>query len=158
MRCAFLLDFLNCHFSVGVKMSSIVPLPSSYLDSALELPNNTSPSRTLSHSSSASSTELASSPSLYITFKVLQLVNQFRKRVKTRVRASSFCQAFERQAAEHIDYALGKTRIRPSRKTLSPEPKRKVSKRKVRPATTAKPETESTAAKKIEWYVKVTVT
>ena len=85
-------------------------------------------------------------------------MNQFRKRVKTRVRASSFCQAFERQAAEHIDYALGKTRIRPSRKALYPVQKRKVSKRKVGAAASTKPESDSIASKKIEWYVQVTVT
>ena len=150
-------------------MSSPVPL--SYLDPALSFPNNTcSPSRVSSHSSSAPSAELASSPSLYVTFKVLQLVNQFRKRVRTRVLSTrrsakgsstrlteDFCQAFEREAAEHIDYVLGKTRSRPSRKSLYPDRvrgslhKRKVSKRSARTAAAAKPETESTAAKKIEW-------
>lgn len=150
-------------------MSSQVPL--SYLDPALSFPNNTcSLFRVSSHSSSAPSAELASSPSLYVTFKVLQLVNQFRKRVRTRVQSTrrsskgsstrlteDFCQAFEREAAEHIDYVLGKTRARPSRKQPYPDSvrsslcKRKVSKRTVKTATAAKPETESTAAKKIEW-------
>ena len=145
--------------------------PHSYLDPALLFPNNSSPSCAHSHSSSASTAELASSPNLYVTFKVLQLVNLFRKRVQTRVHSSGgrstkqsssrltedFCQAFEREAAEHIDYVLGKTRQRPSRKTLHPDRARKslqkgkVSKRSVRLATTAKPESESTTVKKIEW-------
>jgi hypothetical protein len=149
-------------------MSSPVPL--SYLDPALSFPDNTSPTRVPSHSSSASAAELSPSPSIYVTFKVLQLVNQFRKRVQTRVRSSrgrstkesssrlteDFCQAFEREAAEHIDYVLGKTRINP-RKTTYPDRARrslqkgKVLKRSVKVATAAKPETESIAAKKIEW-------
>lgn len=65
-------------------------------------------------------------PSIFVTFKVAQLVNAFRKRVKTRVlsrtgRTSSikvqnkiheeFCQEFERQAFEEIDKYLGRKTI-----------------------------------------------
>lgn len=142
--------------------------PLSYLDSALAFPNITSsPSRIASHKSSA---ELASSPSLYVTFKVLQLVNQFRKRVRTRVHSTGrskrdsstrltgdLCQAFEREAPAHIHHLLGKSRVPPSRKTPYPDrnrrsilQKRKASRRSVRTATAAKADPDSTA-KKIEW-------
>ena len=69
-------------------------------------------------------------PSLYVTFKVLRLVNAFRQRVKTRVRSRAakrqispgarqdFCQVFERQALEEVDYYLGKKKARHHRKAL----------------------------------------
>lgn len=151
-------------------MSFSLPCSPSYLDSALEFPNNTSSARVSSHSPSASPAQLAHCPSLYVTFKVLQLVNQFRKRVQTRVRSTAgrskdrssrltedFCQAFEREAAEHIDHVLGKSRVRPARKTPYSDftrgslQERKASKRSVKLPTVVESETDSTAAKKIEW-------
>ena len=58
------------------------------------------------------------SPSLYAAFKVLTLVNAFRKRVKThsqisrklrsRKTADEFCRDFERQAYDKIDNYLGR--------------------------------------------------
>jgi hypothetical protein len=86
----------------------------------------------------------------------VQSTRRSSKGSSTRL-TEDFCQAFEREAAEHIDCVLGKTRSRPSRKSPYPDRvrsslhKRKVSKRSARTATAAKPETESTAAKKIEW-------
>ena len=109
--------------------------PPSYLEASHSFPNNTRPcgpshsSSTLAHSSSSSA------PSLYVTFKVFQLVNAFRQRVKTRVQsdrlakkgsrakaAQDFCQDFEHQAFEEIDRYLGrKTGIHSSRKGIYPK-------------------------------------
>lgn len=83
-----------------------------------------------SHLLSSSSHTLASPPSLYVTFKVLQLLNTFRKRVKTRVHTTQsrrrrqaskkvtedFCQGFERQAFEEIDRYLGRKTAYPTLK------------------------------------------
>lgn len=85
-----------------------------------------------SKSSSSHSPSTLESPSIYATFKVLQLVNAFRKKVtrkhtaqaKTKkvssrdtITADDFCQDFERQAFEDIDRYLGrKTRNRRERK------------------------------------------
>lgn len=59
--------------------------------------------------------------SLYLTFKVAQLISSFRRRVKTRALShaprnnvstkkvqTELCQEFERQAYEEIDEYLGK--------------------------------------------------
>lgn len=107
------------------RMSAQVSLSS--LESSHSFPHG-SPSRDSSHSSSSSA--LVSLPSLYVTFKVLQLVNTFRKRVKTRVQSTrrpkrktstrvteDFCQDFERQAFEEIDRYLGRKSAAHSRKT-----------------------------------------
>lgn len=70
------------------------------------------------------------SPSIYATFKVLQLVNAFRRKITRKhsaqastkklcgkqTSAEDFCQDFERQAFEEIDRYLGrKTRGRSSK-------------------------------------------
>ncbi|KAK3704016.1 hypothetical protein LTR37_014120 [Vermiconidia calcicola] len=113
------------------------------------------------------------SPGLYVTFKVLQLVNSFRKRVKTRVQsewipkketwtrvAEDFCQDFEHQAFDEIDQYLGrKTGVR-SRKRVHPQSIRrrtndddwKSSEREsVKVATATKPTHDST--KSIQWLL-----
>jgi len=76
------------------------------------------------HSSSLPPSTLES-PSIYVTFKVLQLVNAFRKRitrkhtarttkkVSSRNTRDSFCQGFERQAFAEIDTYLGRKRRHP---------------------------------------------
>lgn len=82
-----------------------------------------------SHSSSPSP-NASETPSIYVTFKVLQLVNSFRSRVtrklapkkvyarkeKTTAQAQDFCQDFERQAFDEIDRYLGRKTRRPSSK------------------------------------------
>lgn len=69
-----------------------------------------------------------SSSSLYVTFKVAQLVNNFRKRVKTRVFSNKpkketprkirdeLCYAFEKEAFQEIDRYLGRKRVHPNDK------------------------------------------
>lgn len=150
----------------------------STLETSHSFPNSTA-SRTSSHSSSASA--LASSPSLYVTFKVLQLVNSFRKRVKTRVQsnrrlkketstrvAQDFCQDLELQAFQEIDKYLGRKTTARSRKTVYPNSirrsngayevpslKRSDSKRTT-VATAADSNEESISSKSIQWYAHVT--
>ncbi|KAF2721936.1 hypothetical protein K431DRAFT_61912 [Polychaeton citri CBS 116435] len=84
---------------------------------------------------SSSSSSLSSSPSLYATFKIFQLVSSFCRRVKTRVSnqryqgppkkegarllQDDFCQEFERQAFDEIDKYLGRKTYRPHRKTIA---------------------------------------
>ena len=85
-----------------------------------------------SKSSSPSSPSTSESPSIYVTFKVLQLVNAFRRRVTRKhtaqaskevssrnTTAEDFCQDFERQAFDEIDTYLG----RKTRRPLSKRPK-----------------------------------
>ena len=83
-----------------------------------------------------SDAQLCSTPhtpsSLFVTFKVAQLVNAFRKRVKTRVlsRANSikasikiqddFCQDFERRASKEIDSYLGRKTAHANGKRIYP--------------------------------------
>ncbi|KAK5170403.1 uncharacterized protein LTR77_004991 [Saxophila tyrrhenica] len=92
--------------------------------------------RTPSHSSSPSpelTTTSSSSPSLYVTFKVLRLLDTFRTRVRKRVRSDrrvkkatskrttkAFCQGLERQAFEEIDRYLGRKTTERSRKRSYP--------------------------------------
>ncbi|WPH02546.1 Hypothetical protein R9X50_00541100 [Acrodontium crateriforme] len=93
--------------------------------------SSSSPSPSSSDSASETSYELTGPtasvrttsplPSLYVTFKVLRLVNAFRQRVKTRVRSRvskrpspksehDFCQVFEHQAFEEVDHHLGRNK------------------------------------------------
>lgn len=120
--------------------SHLLPVETTYSFSDL-LPSRESASQLPSSTTST--------PSLYVTLKVLQLVQTFRKRVKTRVQdtktkpskkvADEFCLAFERQAFEEIDKYLGR-KIVHSRKTL----------RKSERATTA---TEQVRADRVKRYV-----
>lgn len=69
--------------------------------------------------------------SIFVTFKVAQLVNSFCKRIKTRVlsRTSSikvqskvqdkFCKEFEHQAFDEIDKYLGRKSVRDKAKDTS---------------------------------------
>ena len=131
------------------------------LETSLSFPTSSD----ASHSSSVSSETLASTPSLYVTFKVLQLVNTFRKRVKTRGQtarspkketservAHDFCQSFERQAFEEIDRYLGRKTVRPSSRrgktaTADPQPSEE---RGLPPLNTTALE-EQAPAKSIDW-------
>ena len=125
---------------------------------------------TLADTSSSSS----SSPSLYVTLKVLQLVNTFRKRVQTRVQsgrilkketstrvAQDFCQDFERQAFEEIDRYLGRnTGSHSQRKKVSPKYIRRSSSENglglgqledPSVATATKTDTDEISPKKLQW-------
>ncbi|KAK4997381.1 hypothetical protein LTR28_013994 [Elasticomyces elasticus] len=66
--------------------------------------------------------------SLYVTFKVCQLVNTFRKRIKTLVGSNhtkeealgvDICQVFERQAYDEIDRYLGRKKTYPAGKVYA---------------------------------------
>ena len=98
------------HASISLEQSRLIPHSFSRPDSSH------------SHTSHSSLKLASSSPSLYVTFKVLQLVKSFQRRVKTRVRSRSpdtastteeFCQDFERQAFEEIDKCLGRKTSHP---------------------------------------------
>lgn len=128
------------------------------LEASLSFPN-ADPSCDFLPSSSAASPVLASTPSLYVTFKALCLVRQFREKVKTRVQAAryrkktaprtvaaaeGFCQEFERQAFEEIDRYLGRKTSNPyysKRKALAEEPSTR----------TGKAFKEKEPSKRIEW-------
>lgn len=100
--------------SERVAMASLTCASSCATVSVSSFRDNPSPSP--SHSS-------LDSPSIYVTFKVLQLVHAFRRRVtrKHREQAASkkvssardFCQDFERRAYEQIDCYLGRKTRRP---------------------------------------------
>ena len=145
-------------------MASSVPL--SLETPSHSFPNSSCPrAQSYSHSSSTPP-KLASSstPSLYVTFKVLQLVNGFRKRVETRVHAtripqkastktataSSFCQDFERQAFAEIDRYLGRKTVRPCAARTKTVPKRQSLRPKCTEVIDSNP--NEVPSKDIKWY------
>lgn len=139
---------------------------SSQADISLETSLSFLPSSSSSQFSSSSADTLASTPNLYVTFKVLQLVNTFRKRVKTRVNSTrvpkkqssprdteDFCQDFERQAFEEIDKYLGRKTVYPrtkARKTDTAKPKSTEGRSHKLTATALE---DQAPPKSIEWYV-----
>ena len=103
---------------------------------------------------SSSASTLATTPSIYVTFKVLQLVNSFRKRVRTRNHCRTtpkkeashrlthtFCQDFERQAFDEIDRYLGRKPFRPRTQRRKPA------------AVRTKRVVEGAPAENTDWYV-----
>jgi hypothetical protein len=134
--------------------------------------------RTSSHSPSPSP-DLTASPNIYVTYKVLQLLDTFRKRVKTRVKSGRilkketstrvtrhFCQDLERQAFEEIDTYLGRKTTAHSRKIAFPtfryDPgdasERKPSEAKRTALATAVGQHRDVHSSSVEWYAGLMVT